>query len=311
MNKQSQPIIDLHDLKKLLQVCLANWYIIVGFLLAFTIAGYWYVFAKENYPCARVVLSTKFNSFAKKESSQDKEVEIDAYKLIENTIDRTQMDVSYYKLPNGTASTHDLLEEYRVAVDSIPFKTHLSITHKQLYDKNIRLKIIDDSRFEISYPWQATQITKQGYFDSVLNTPHLQLQATHYAYNKLLSPITPLYVLQIHNKEDVITAIQNRLDIKTQKETAQLLLEYSDWLPSNALSFLESFSQTYTQECLKQQQENNDKLLAGMDALLKKTEAALRDIQQDIWNNKTTTITNNKEEQAFFPLADVMVEKKE
>jgi tyrosine-protein kinase Etk/Wzc len=94
---------------------------------------------------------------------------IKSYDLIKQTVDKLDLDVSYYI--KGRIRTKEIY-------DDIPFKISFKAINPMLYSQFIEFKILNVSKYSLKYKLGENEITQEGYFNKALITKDLSLVVT-------------------------------------------------------------------------------------------------------------------------------------
>ena len=223
-NEKTDSIIDLDDLKALWRTFVKNWYIILTCLIVAYISAYFYTYKLTDVYAASTQILLKSNDAYDSQSIIQSGAQplgykdysenynamrvIKSYDLIKQTVDKLDLDVSYYI--KGRIRTKELY-------DDIPFKIKFNAINPLLYEQFIDFKILNISKYSLKYKIGENEITNEGYFNKTLVTKYFSLTISK---SSAIEAITENrikdvdYLIQFHNRANLVRKYQQSMVIK-------------------------------------------------------------------------------------------------
>ena len=156
MNKKKSNILDLDDFRSFYKVISKNWYIVLIFVIGAFVLSYLYTYKLPDVYAAKsqVLLKNEdtydyqnqiYKGIGYYQSYQDNANQIrvlTSNDLIGDVLSKLKFDVSYYIV--GRLKTTEVYE-------GVPFEISVKMLNQNLYEKEIKFKIIDEFKYELSY----------------------------------------------------------------------------------------------------------------------------------------------------------------
>src|ERR1051326_4704466 len=247
MAAKSNNIVELKDIKKLLQIVLRNWYIIIVAGIISLILAYFYSYklpkiyaaktqillqGEEMYPIKQGLFGGlgEYSSFEK--ISNQKKV-LTSTDIIANVVSRLKLDVSYYIV--GRIQTKEVFA-------GTPFKVEAQIYNYDYYDLPFIFKIVDKDNYEISYIQKNNNhvIIKGKFGEPLINKDYyLQInKSSSLIDNSTAASLKEItYQFQVHNQQSLVYQYKEALSVENIEYTAILEVSMEDELPERATMF--------------------------------------------------------------------------
>ena len=181
-NEKTDSIINLDDLKSLWRTFVKNWYIILSCLIVAYVSAYFYTYKLTDVYAASTQILLNSNDAYDSQSIIQSGAQplgykdysenynamrvIKSFDLIKKTVDKLDLDVSYYI--KGRIRTKELY-------DDIPYKVTFKAINPLLFEQLIEFKILNISKYALKYRLGESEITKEGYFNKALITKDFNL----------------------------------------------------------------------------------------------------------------------------------------
>ncbi|MEW6470009.1 MAG: polysaccharide biosynthesis tyrosine autokinase [Bacteroidota bacterium] len=322
--KKDSSIITVEDLKKLWSIIKKNWWIPLIFSFFASILAYLYVHkqteifsastqlllkSNDQYIPSSVINETYNSYYGSAQTYIDNSNEmrvIKSFNLIEKTIDRLDFDVSYYIV--GRLKTQ---EQFK----GMPFKVTYSALNNELFEQQMKFKILNLNEFEITYKKGQTESKIKGVFDKELigNDIKAVVYKTGTINPQTISELTKVeYLIQIHYRPNLIAYYQSALNVENPEYTNILQLSVSDVIPERAITFLDTLSQVYIENTLLSRIEINEKTLYYIEKQMDEVTGVLNEIEdtmQAYKEDKAILDLSREGEEYFRKLSDYDAKK--
>jgi capsular exopolysaccharide synthesis family protein len=309
---KNSSIVDVNDLKFIWRVISKNWYIPLIAISVFAGAGYLYSYKLTDIYAAKSQILLKSNvgfntssiisdnfyggggaSFI--DNSNETRV-ISSYDLVKKVLDRLDFDVSYFIV--GRIRTVELF-------DGLPYKVKAYIVSPELYEQQIKFRILDQEKFEITYLKGNVELKKVGFFDREFTDTDFRLLVTK---NPMINPSSVKslkeveYLIQIHNHDALVYRFQTGLVVSNPDYTNVLETTLEDVLPQRAVVFLDTLSEVYIENTLKSKFEVNNNTLRFIDKQMGDVTAVLNEIEDTMqgFKEKNSILNLDKETEKYY-----------
>jgi capsular exopolysaccharide synthesis family protein len=221
---------------------------------------------------------------------------IRSYDLIKRALDRLDFDVSYFLV--GRIRTTELF-------DGIPFHVKLFTVNPDLYEQQIRFKVLDINSFQITYKKDGKDVTRKGIFDQEFTEAEFRILVTK---NGLVNAAniaklkTDDYIIQIHVHDAMVYQMQMNLDVKNPDYTNVLEVSLKDVLPQRAIVFLDTLSKVYIENTLQSKLEVNENTLRYIDNQMGQVTSVLNNIEDTMqgFKERNSILDLGKEGDQYF-----------
>jgi tyrosine-protein kinase Etk/Wzc len=302
-------IFQVDDFKSAIRIFTKNWHIFV-FFLALSYGAYkWY----SNSLVVPYVVSTKLLLKAENPGDPQKpsymgiaysayvdysnEISvIRSYELIERTIDKLKLDVSYFI--KGRFKNIELYE-------GLPFRIVLTSVNAAICETDILFRIIDENYFELTYSKSEFTQTRRFPFNQAITDPDFKIEVIK---NNLINKQTVShlkeieYIVQLRSKSALVNKYLSELNASIPEYSAIMNLSLEDVIPQRATMFLDTLAKVYVDNTLRSQIEVNEKTLLYIEKQLNEANGLLNSIEKDIVNykEKKGILDLSKQEQRVF-----------
>jgi len=310
-SNKSASIISIADLKNIWNIVVKNWYIAIIGISLFLGIGWIYAYKQTDIFSAKTQILLKNNTSVNANSiitengfygggsfvDNSNEIRvIQSYDLMKKTLERLDMDVSYYLI--GRIRTEELFK-------GLPFKVKVINLNSSLYEQSIRFNVLNYNSFEITYKVGNKEVKKTGYFDTdFLDTDfHLLISRTQGWEQGMAEGLKLLnYMIQIHRRENMIYRFQSTLDVKNPEYTNVLEVSLNDPLPERAVVLLDTLAEVYIENTLKSRLQLNENTLNYIDKQMSEVTVILNSIEDTMqgYKEKNSILDLGKEGDAYF-----------
>ncbi|MBN8704123.1 MAG: polysaccharide biosynthesis tyrosine autokinase [Bacteroidetes bacterium] len=308
-NKQSQ-LVDIDDLKLILRVFLANWYVILGAVVISYFIASVYTYKLTDIYAARTqillksndqynkqsLISENFNYYQSYMDNSNEMRVMRSFDLIKESLTKLNLDVSYFIV--GRLKTTEMFE-------STPFYVKVFSINPSLYEEFLKFRIINPEKYEISYLRDGLEQTKVGYFGKEFIDPDFKFLVTKTGtinsesidYLKATE-----YKIQIHDIQNLIYKYQASISVENPEYTNILQVTVEDEVPGRAVLFLDTLAKVYIENTLKSRFDVNRNTISYIERQMSEVTTILNSIEdtmQDYKENKAI-LDLTKEEQDYF-----------
>jgi capsular exopolysaccharide synthesis family protein len=311
-NEKTDSIIDLDDLKALWRTFVKNWYIILTCLIVAYISAYFYTYKLTDVYAASTQILLKSNDAYDSQSIIQSGAQplgykdysenynamrvIKSYDLIKQTVDKLDLDVSYYI--KGRIRTKELY-------DDIPFKIKFNAINPLLYEQFIDFKILNISKYSLKYKIGENEITDEGYFNKTLVTKYFSLTISK---SSAIEAITENrikdvdYLIQFHNRANLVRKYQQSIAVEIPEYSGIVQVTVEDIIPKRAITFLDTLGKVYIDITLNSKLDINSRTLTYIEKQLEELTQMMTSIEDRLQNYKQeeSILDLSKEEENYF-----------
>jgi tyrosine-protein kinase Etk/Wzc len=293
--KSKSSVLDLNDLKIIWRIVAKNWYIIVIFLSLSYVASLFYEYKLTNvYGVKTQILLKSFEEYNpsaiisdnqgglyKSYVDNSNEIRvIRSYDLVEQAIQKLKLDVSYFI--QGRLKVVEIYE-------GTPFKIEVLKLNPTFYEKEIKLRIIDPKKFEISYEKGDAEVVKAYEFDKdvVESDFRLIVHSTGAINSKTVPSLKGInYFFKVHSLNALVATYMASMEVTNPEFTNILEITMEDVIPKRAEEFLDTLAEVYINNTLKQRFEVNENTLFYIDRQMEDVVKILNSIEDTMQNFK-------------------------
>lgn len=307
-NKSS--IIELNDIKALWRVVAKNWYIVLIFLVLSYVISVFYAYRLTNvYAASTQILLKSFDEYNPGsvisdqgsvyklyvDNSNEKRI-IQSRDLIQQTVKKLKLDVSYYI--EGRVKVTEVYE-------GTPFKVEVININPSFYEKEIQLKILSPSQFKLSFVKDDNTFEKTYKFDHEVVEPEFsfiihQNGTLNERTVKSLSSIN--YFFQVHSLNMLVNSYLRSITVENPEYTNILQVTMQDVIVERAKQFLDTLSDVYIKNTLKQRIEVNENTVVYIDKQMEDVVGALNSIEDTMqyFRERYNILDLDKEQTEYF-----------
>lgn len=311
-NEKTDSIVNLDDLKALWRTFVKNWYIIISCLIVAYISAYFYTYKLTDIYAASTQILLKSNDAYDSQSIIQSGVQplgykdysenynamrvIKSYDLIKKTVDKLDLDVSYYI--KGRIRTKEIY-------DDIPFKISFKAINPMLYSQFIEFKILNVSKYSLKYKLGENEITQEGYFNKALITKDLSLVVTKSSaiQANTENQIKEVdYQIQFHNRSSLVRKYQQSIMVEIPEYSGIVQVTVEDIIPKRAITFLDTLGKVYIDITLNSKLDINSRTLTYIEKQLEELTQMMTSIEDRLQNYKQaeSILDLSKEEENYF-----------
>lgn len=309
--KSTGSIIDPQDLKQVWKVFSKNWYIIIIFVMISAAIAYVYTYkltdvyagstqilikSSETYDYQNQIYKGLGYYGAYEDISNQQRV-ITSYNLIDKTISKLNLDVSYYII--GRLKTTEVYE-------SMPFNVNVTLLNNNLYEKPINFKIIDENKYQLVYEKSDQEFVDKIFsFGEVIHDTDFIIKVDKspgISSESVLSLKEIDYFFKVHSKSSLISKYKNALSVENIEFTSILQLTLEDEIPARAVTFLDTLSKVYIDYTLQSKIDINENTLTYIERQLTEAIDMMSEIEDDLeeYRSNKAILNLSREEQEYF-----------
>lgn len=308
--KASNSLVDVDDLLAIVRVFLRNWYILVAFVVISLIVSYLYTYKLTDVHAAKTQILLKSDQtynyqdqiyrglgyYGLYQDNFNQIRVITSKDLIEKTISKLKLDVSYYIV--GRLRTTEVYQ-------SVPFELNIRLLNTNLYEKEFQFQILDANQYRITYKKGKNDVKVTGFFNKELQSTDFFVTAEK---KENLNPETIeslkqiSYLFKVHDMATLVYQFKNALNVENLEYTSILELTLEDVIPTRAVTFLDTLSAVYIDYTQQSQFIVSENTLANIDKQLKEVTDILTNIEDDLESYKAdkSILDLPKEEDEYF-----------
>jgi tyrosine-protein kinase Etk/Wzc len=311
-NEKTDSIISLDDLKSLWRTFVKNWYIILSCLIVAYVSAYFYTYKLTDVYAASTQILLNSNDAYDSQSIIQSGAQplgykdysenynamrvIKSFDLIKKTVDKLDLDVSYYI--KGRIRTKELY-------DDIPYKVTFKAINPLLFEQLIEFKILNISKFALKYRLGENEITKEGYFNKALITKDFNLTINK---TSAIQAITENkikevdYLIQFHNRANLVRKFQHSINVEIPEYSGIVQITVEDIIPQRAITFLDTLGKVYIDITLNSKLDINSRTLTYIEKQLEELTEMMTSIEDRLQNYKQaeSILDLSKEEENYF-----------
>jgi capsular exopolysaccharide synthesis family protein len=310
MNKPADTsIISINDIKSLGRILLKNWYILLFFTAASYAAAYLYVYRLTDVYSAsmqillksndiydsRSIISTNSTGFKDYTENYNAMRIMKSYDLISKTVDRLNLDVSYFI--SGRLRTKEIY-------DGLPFEVKPTAINPSMFQKFIQLKIISTEKYKLIYDSGGNSVEKTGEFDKPLVCPDFQIVIQNKSIREpMLNTIQDVnYLFVLQNKGALIRKYKSSLNVNIPEYTGILEVSVEDIIPQRAVTFLDTLGKVYIENTLISKFEINERTLNYIEKQIEELKESMNIIETRLQSfRKSESILDlSREQNSYF-----------
>ncbi|MCW3082641.1 MAG: ptk [Bacteroidetes bacterium] len=310
VDKKKTSIIEMDDLLSFIKIFSKNWLVIVSFVAVASILCYFYTYKLPDVYAAKTQILLKSDDtydyqnqiykgigFYQPYQDNDNQIRvITSNDLIEQALSKLKLDVSYFIV--GRFKTKEVYQ-------AMPFEVVVSRLSPLLYEKDIKLKILNEKQFQLTYKRGEEEVKTSYSFDKEIVNPDfiMVVKKNSNINDKTINNLNEIdYQVQIHSMENLVNKFKGALAVESVENTTILELELEDEIPYRAVTFLDTLSKVYIDYTAKAQYTINENTLANIDKQLNEITVILSSLENDLEHYKSdkAILDLDKEEEDYF-----------
>ena len=300
-------LIDSKDIKKGLSTITKNWYWFAIFIgLGIIIGGAYLYNATKFYGATtellikpqkdpfKDALSESLPSAPRKEDIANEVKIIKSTKLIDETINKLNLDIGYYI--EGRIKTGEVYK-------GTPFTVVGKLTDKSLYNVPFEIKILNQQSFIVEINTDDYKFKRQSKFGvPVINEKFsfiVNPDSTIINRNTKISEIPYIFKFKDHDK--LIKKYQDALTIEKDQTATVIKISLEDEVEDKAVDFLNTLINNYIENSVEVQKTVNENTVRFIDAQLADVENQLNNVESNLESfQKSRTTLNLGEESGML-----------
>jgi len=303
----SNNLIDSKDIKKGLSTISKNWYWFAIFIGLGVIIGGAYLYNATKFYGATAellikpqkdpfkdALSESLPSAPRKEDIANEVKIIKSTKLIDETINKLNLDIGYYI--EGRIKTGEVYK-------GTPFTVVGKLTDKSLYNTPFEIKILNQESFIVEVNTEEYKFKRKSKFGvPVINDKFsfiVNSDSTIITRNTKISDIP--YIFKFKNHDALIKKYQNALTIEKDQTASVIKISLEDEVEDKAIDFLNTLINNYIENSIEVQKTVNENTVRFIDAQLADVENQLNNVESNLESfQKSRTTLNLGEESGML-----------
>ena len=300
-------LIDSKDIKKGLSTITKNWYWFAIFIGLGVIIGGAYLYNATKFYGATTellikpqkdpfkdALSESLPSAPRKEDIANEVKIIKSTKLIDETINKLNLDIGYYI--EGRIKTGEVYK-------GTPFTVVGKLTDKNLYNVPFEIKILNQQSFIVEINTDEYKFKRQSKFGvPVINEKFsfiVNPDSTIINRNAKISEIPYIFKFKDHDK--LIKKYQDALTIEKDQTATVIKISLEDEVEDKAVDFLNTLINNYIENSVEVQKTVNENTVRFIDAQLADVENQLNNVESNLESfQKSRTTLNLGEESGML-----------
>lgn len=301
-------LIDSKDIRNTIVTIGKNWYWFLLFLLLGTGGAIGYLYKATKYygaTCEILVkppkdpfkdaLSESLPLPPKKEDVANEIKILRSTKMIEETINKLNLDVSYFI--SGLLKTGEVYKR-------VPFTVDGKVSDRLLYGTPFSIKIIDKDKYQVEINTEGVKFSKTARFGQPVIHPKFSFIVENDSeiikQNPNIADIN--YTFVFNERQKLIQTYQAALTIEKDDAATVINASIEDPVPEKAVDFLSTLSNLYIENSVSVNVKVNDNTLQFIEGQLHEVEAQLNNVEGNLeqFQREKTTINISQEGSMLF-----------
>jgi capsular exopolysaccharide synthesis family protein len=311
--KKNNEIISRKDIIKVLVVIVANWHLLLLLPAIAYVGAYLYTHRIPDVYAAKCQILLKTNEtydyqqqiykglgFTSKYASYEETASqmrvIKSANLIEEVLNRLSLNVAYYIV--GRLKVSEVYEH-------MPFRAVMYEKSPLQYGLDFKLKIIDESKFKLSYEFKGEE--ESGVFkfgELILNDGlYLTIEKQPNLNDASISTLSQInYLFRGFRNESLINRFQSNIDTRNLDYTSIVEITLKDQIPKRAVDVLDTLAKFYVNNTLESKKEINQNTLTYIDRQLNEVVEIINVIEGELerYKQEKSILNLTKEEENYF-----------
>lgn len=288
----SNPGFSAAELKKVYSYVRKNWWIVavvvgvaygIGALYAYKEVKVYAVSTQillksnDDYTPGSLVTDRFYGNSAKSYIDNSNEMRvIQSQDLIERSLDKLDFDVSYFLV--GRIRTTEVYS-------GVPFTVKPYTLNPQLYEQQMKFRIVDKKSYELIYTINDQVVTQVGKFGEEMLNTHIRMlislkKGVEISNTTLQNQAN--YLIQPHKKDLLVKTFLRNLTVENPQYTNVIKLTLHDELPERAVKFLDTLSAVYIENSLTSRLEINKNTIFFIDRQMDEVSGILNSIEDTL-----------------------------
>ncbi len=322
IEKRKDNLIEIEDLRKFLKIFSRNWIVILLFISVSFLGSYVYTHKLPDIYGAKAQVLLKNNEtydyqnqiykgigyYATYQDNANQIRVLTSNDLIAQVISKLNLDVSYFII--GRLKKTEVFQ-------SVPFEVKIKTINPALYETPIKITIIDEEHFSLSYLKNGSSMTKKFMFNKSIEDQDFYMIVEKNSIinkNSIASLNETDYEIVVSSNASLVAKFKNNLRVNEIESTTILELFLEDEIPLRAISFLDTLSKVYIDYTSKSQIIINNNTIDNIDKQLKEITDVLKSIEDDmeLYRSEKGILDINRQQDNYFEkLIDFDTKKRE
>ncbi len=301
-------LIDHKDIRNTLASIGKNWYWFLLFIVLGTVGSIAYLYKATNYygaSCEILVkppkdpfkdaLSDALPTPAKKEDIANEIKILKSTKMIEETIDKLNLDISYYI--QGRLKTGEVYKR-------VPFSVEGKVSDYSLFNTPFNISIINKDKYKIDVNTEDLKFSKIARFGEPVVHPKfsfiLENDSDIIKQNSHINEIN--YAFVFNERSKLIKDYQLALTVEKDEAATVIKASIEDQVPEKAVDFLNTLTSLYIENSVSVNKKVNENTLDFIEGQLREVESQLNNVEGNLeqFQREKTTINIGEEGNMLF-----------
>jgi len=313
---KSTSIIDPNEIKNIFRIFSKYWVIIAVSVILSYILAFFYTYKLPNiYEASSQILiksndtydvgSTIFQgmnggpgygNFRDYTDNYNAIRVIKSYDLLKLTVDKLNLDVSYFI--DGRLKTSEVFK-------NLPFEVKLISCNSFIYELPISFKYLNNKEFQLSYQRNEKIETKKYLFGVPAVNPDFNIIVNNNSEltNQFAKELRKEpYKFVIKNREQLIQKYQVALYCEVPEYTGIIQIWIKDNIEERAIAFLDTLGKVYIENTLQSKLNINEKTISYINKQLEELTDIINETQDQMqdYKDKEAILNLNKEEELLY-----------
>jgi tyrosine-protein kinase Etk/Wzc len=310
MTTKNTTIVDIRDIKKIVNSVAENWYIMLAFILASIVLAYFYSYKLPRIYAAKTQLLLQnqetynyqeglFNGlgmYSSYEKMANEKKVISSTDIIAEAIRKLNMNVSYYIV--GRIQTKEMYSE-------MPFSVEAKIYAQNFFETPFNFRIVDSDNFELSYEEDGKETKiKHRFGEPLINSIYYLVINKSSAINpQTISSLGEIaYQFVVHEPHNLVNKYKSIMEVENLDYTAILEVMIEDESSDRAVAFLDTLTKVYISNSLKTKIKVNENTIRDIDRQLGEVIHILDSIENmmEHFKESKSILDLTKDEEEFY-----------
>lgn len=310
MAVKNTTIVDIKDIRKIINSLAENWYVVLFFVFASVVIAYFYSYKLPKIYAAKTQLILQnqetynyqeglyggLGLYGNYEKMANETKVITSTDIIAETINKLNMDISYYIV--GRIQTKEVYS-------GMPFTIEAKVYSQNFFEFPFNFKIIDTDNFEIMYEEEGKEVKVRHRFgEPIINSNYYLLITKSNSINtqtiSSLGDIT--YQFIVHEPHNLVNKYKSIMSVQNLEYTAILEVTVDDENPDRAVMFLDTLTKVYISNSLKTKIKVNENTIRDIDRQLTEVIGILDSIEDSMeqFKESKAILDLSKDEEQYY-----------
>lgn len=307
-NTGNNALIDQKDIKRTFTTIAKNWYWFVLFLTLGIAGAIVYLYKAPNIYGAnsqiliqppkdpfKDAMSETLPTPANKEDVANEMMILRSTRLIDETINKLNLDMSYYI--RGRIKTGEVY-------NGTPFRVEGKVSDHSLYEVPFEIQILDKNRFRVEVNTEDFHFQKIARFGEPVVSNAFSFIVSNdsnvISRNPRISEVN--YQFKFHDHGELIKNYQRAMKVEKDQNSTVINISVEDEVPERAVDFLNTLNGIYIENSIAVSKTVNENTLEFIEGQLREVEAQLNNVEGNLeqFQREKTTLNLGQEQSVLF-----------